>query len=100
MQFGSVKNSPQLQDGTLRVRGAQYDGNDDGCIYESRSATPSPPTNHTSKISERYSPPQSPRSDSPAPMTGLLTGMSPVYPYNIRSGFGFNEAHAATAIRG
>lgn len=100
--FGSVKGSPQFQDGTTRGRSGQYDGNDDGYIRESRSATPSPPTQVSPTSTERYSPPQSMplRSESPAPMTGFVTGMSPAYPFNMHSSFLFHEAHAATAIRG
>ncbi|KAF4636074.1 hypothetical protein G7Y89_g2005 [Cudoniella acicularis] len=101
--FGSVKSSPQLKDGTLRS--GQYDGSsEDGYVLGSAESTadssplmmekkPSPPRtqNPTSQAS---------RSASPAPMTGFVTGTSPMYPYNIHSGFPFHDAHTATAIRG
>jgi hypothetical protein len=100
--FGSVKSSPQLKDGTLRS--SQYDGNDEGYILGSSASTP----NNSPVISEKkQSPPrtqqissQASQSASPAPMTGFVTGTSPMYLYNMHGGFPFNEAHAATAIRG
>ena len=98
-----MKSSPQLKDGTLRS--GQYDGsNDDGYILGSNDSTadnsplmmekkPLPPRTQTAST-------QASRSASPAPMTGFVTGTSPMYPYNVHSGFPFHDAHAATAIRG
>jgi hypothetical protein len=99
--FGSVKSSPQLKDGTLRP--GQYDGaNDDGYILGSEDSTAS----SSPLMMERQSPPkaqkastQASRSTSPAPMTGFVSGTSPVY-QNLHTGFPFLDAHTATAIRG
>lgn len=101
--FGSVKNSPQLKDGT--ARSGQYDGNnDDGYLFGSVDSTASnspitmPHMNHRS--SSHGASPEGTRSTSPAPMTGFVSGTSPMYPYHMHGGFPFNDTHAATAIRG
>lgn len=102
-QFGSAKNSPQLKDGTLS-RNGQIDGGNDG--YGLRSVSPSPPQIGSPLQTVQASQPRSEqadrmaRSNSPAPMTGFVTGTSPLYLYNAYAGFPFNEAHAAPAIRG
>jgi hypothetical protein len=100
--FGSVKSSPQLKEGTLRS--GQYDGsNEDGYIFGSVDSTannsplltdkkPSPP--RTQQTSTHAS-----RSPSPAPMTGFVSGTSPMY-HNLHAGFPFHDTHTATAIRG
>ncbi|CAD6446838.1 0c2e6454-9b33-485b-853e-23f56a336a24 [Sclerotinia trifoliorum] len=101
--FGSVKNSPQLKDGT--ARSGQYDGNnDDGYLFGSVDSTASnspitmPHMNHRS--SSHGASPEGTRSTSPAPMTGFVSGTSPMYPYHMHGGFPFNDTHSATAIRG
>jgi len=99
--FGSVKSSPQLKDGTLRS--GQYDGsNEDGYILDSADST----ANSSPVMMEKRSPPrtqkastQASRSASPAPMTGFISGTSPMY-RNLHAGFPFHDTHAATAIRG
>ncbi|KAF7908927.1 uncharacterized protein EAE98_006221 [Botrytis deweyae] len=103
--FGSVKNSPQLKDGT--ARSGQYDGNnDDGYLFGSAESTASNSPITMAHIDSRPSPhssgvsPQGTRSTSPAPMTGFVSGTSSMYPYHMHGGFSFNDAHAATAIRG
>ncbi|KAK6610379.1 protein phosphatase regulator [Botrytis cinerea] len=103
--FGSVKNSPQLKDGT--ARSGQYDGNnDDGYLFGSAESTASNSPITMAHIDTRPSPhqsgvsPQGTRSTSPAPMTGFVSGTSSMYPYHMHGGFSFNDAHAATAIRG
>ncbi|KAH8594963.1 putative phosphatase regulatory subunit-domain-containing protein, partial [Bisporella sp. PMI_857] len=101
--FGSVKSSPQFRDGTLRS--GHYDGtNDDGYMADSTdTSSDSSPLMMERKVSTQraqttISP--VPRSNSPAPMTGFVTGTSPMYPYQMHGGFQFHDAHAATAIRG
>ncbi|ESZ95801.1 carbohydrate-Binding Module family 21 protein [Sclerotinia borealis F-4128] len=103
--FGSVKNSPQLKDGTARP--GQFDGNnDDGYSFGSSDSTASnSPTTmtHMDTRPSFQSPevsPQGTRSTSPAPMTGFVSGTSPMYPYHTHGGFSFNDTHPATAIRG
>jgi hypothetical protein len=106
--FGSVKSSPQLKDGTLGTRSAQYDGNDDGYILRSESPSPDQGSplqiqmarNPTPRTESNTSKPEAARSASPAPMTGFVTGTSPAYLNNMRGSFPFNEAYTATAIRG
>jgi hypothetical protein len=101
LQFGSVKSSPQLKDGTLRS--GQYDGsNEDGYILDSTDST----ANNSPLMMEKRSPPrtqiastQVARSASPAPMTGFVSGTSPMY-HNLHTGFLFHDTHAPTAIRG
>jgi hypothetical protein len=95
-----VKSSPQLKDGTLRAD--QYDGsNDDGYILGSADSTAD---NSPLMMEKKQSPPstnsQITRSASPAPMTGFVTGTSPMYPHQMHGGFPFHDAYAATAIRG
>ena len=100
-QFGSVKSSPQLKDGTLRS--GQYDGgNEDGYALGSADST----AESSPLMMEKRSPPQTQqassrasRSASPAPMTGFVTGTSPMY-HHLHAGFPFHDTHAATAIRG
>lgn len=102
LQFGSVKSSPQLKEGSLRS--GQYDGsNEDGYILGSSDSSSD---NSPLMMEKKASPPrtQNPtvrasRSASPAPMTGFVSGTSPMY-HNLHVGFPFNETHAATAIRG
>ncbi|KAJ8060846.1 hypothetical protein OCU04_009930 [Sclerotinia nivalis] len=101
--FGSVKNSPQLKDGT--ARSGQYDGNnDDGYLFGSVDSTASNSPITMQHMSNRSSSlgasPEGTRSTSPAPMTGFVSGTSPMYPYHMHGGFPFNDTHAATAIRG
>ncbi|KAH6712261.1 putative phosphatase regulatory subunit-domain-containing protein [Leptodontidium sp. MPI-SDFR-AT-0119] len=99
--FGSSKTSPQLKDGTMRS--GQYDGaNDDVYILGSADST----AESSPLMMERISAPQSQkastqasRSASPAPMTGFVSGTSPMY-HNLHAGFPFHDAHTATAIRG
>jgi hypothetical protein len=99
--FGSVKSSPQLKDGTMRS--GQFDGaNDDGYVLGSADST----ANSSPLMMEKRSPPrtqkastQASRSASPAPMTGFVSGTSPMY-HNLHAGFPFHDTHAATAIRG
>lgn len=99
--FGSVKSSPQVKDGTLRS--GQFDGtNDDGYLLGStESSSDSSPLMMEKTLSPRSQAQnsQTGRSASPAPMTGFVTGTSPMYPYQIH-GFQLPDAHAATAIRG
>lgn len=100
--FGSVKSSPQLKEGSLRS--GQYDGsNEDGYILGSSDSSAD---NSPLMMEKKASPPrtqkpsaQASRSTSPAPMTGFVSGTSPMY-HNLHVGFPFNETHAATAIRG
>jgi len=102
LQFGSVKSSPQLKDGAL----PQYDGsNEDGYILGSTDSSDSTADN-SPLMMEKRSPPrtqkastQASRSASPAPMTGFISGTSPMY-RNLHAGFPFHDTHAATAIRG
>ncbi|PVH82468.1 carbohydrate-binding module family 21 protein [Cadophora sp. DSE1049] len=99
--FGSSKTSPQLKDGTMRS--GQYDGtNDDGYVLGSADST----ADSSPLMMERMSAPQSQkastqasRSASPAPMTGFVSGTSPMY-QNLHAGFPFHDTHTATAIRG
>lgn len=100
LQFGSVKSSPQLKDGTMRS--GQFDGADDGYILGSVDST----ADSSPVMMEKRSPPrtqkastQASRSASPAPMTGFVTGTSPMY-HNLHAGFPFHDTHTATAIRG
>ncbi|CAL3970952.1 unnamed protein product [Diplocarpon coronariae] len=98
--FGSSKNSPQLKDGTMRA--GQFDGgNEDGYILGSADSTA-----QNSPMMMEKMPPQSQkastpaaRSASPAPMTGFVSGTSPVY-HHLHAGFSFHDTHTATAIRG
>ncbi|KAA8572168.1 hypothetical protein EYC84_002079 [Monilinia fructicola] len=103
--FGSVKNSPQLKDGT--ARSGQFDGNnDDGYLFGSVDTTASNSPITMAPMDKRPSPqasgvsPQGTRSTSPAPMTGFVSGTSPMYSHHMHGGFSFNDTHAATAIRG
>jgi len=99
--FGSSKTSPQLKDGTMRS--GQYDGtNDDGYVLGSADST----ADSSPLMMERMPAPQSQkastqasRSASPAPMTGFVSGTSPMY-HNLHAGFPFHDTHTATAIRG
>ncbi|CZR61430.1 related to GIP2 Glc7p-interacting protein [Phialocephala subalpina] len=99
--FGSSKSSPQLKDGTMRS--GQFDGaNDDGYILGSVDST----ADNSPLMMEKRSPPrtqkastQASRSASPAPMTGFVSGTSPMY-HNLHAGFPFHDTHTATAIRG
>ena len=97
IQFGSVKSSPQLKDGTLRP--GQFDGaNDSEYILTSEEST----ADNSPIMMEKSptKPAQAMRSNSPAPMTGFVTGTSPMYsPFPMRD-FPFHDAHTATAIRG
>jgi hypothetical protein len=101
-----VKSSPQLKDGTLRS--GQFDGtNDEGYMLGSADSTADSTADNSPVMMEKKStsPLKSPiassqRSASPAPMTGFVTGTSPMYPYQMHGGFPFHDAHAATAIRG
>lgn len=95
-----MKSSPQIKDGNLRS--GQFDGaNDDGYMLGSADSTAeSSPLMMEHRSSPVRSPPNGQRSTSPAPMTGFVTGTSPMYPYQIHGGFPFRDAHAATAIRG
>jgi hypothetical protein len=102
--FGSVKSSPQLKDGTLRS--GQYDGsNEDGYILGSTDSSDST-ADSSPLMMEKRSPPrtqvastQAARSASPAPMTGFVSGTSPVY-QNLHTGFPFHDTYTPTAIRG
>lgn len=105
--FGSNKSSPQIKDGTLRS--GQYDGNtDDGYVLGSVNSTASSSPLMMQSSEKKSSPARIPqnkqtsRSTSPAPMTGLVTGTSPMYPHHLQKhgAFLFNETHSATAIRG
>jgi len=103
--FGSVKNSPQLKEGTLKS--GQFDGStDDGYPLGSAESTASnsPITMMMEKRPSQTRTPtvtsQASRSTSPAPMTGFVTGTSSMYPYHVHGGFPFFDAHSATAIRG
>lgn len=99
--FGSAKASPQLKDGSLRS--GQFDGaNDDSYLLGSVDSTAE---NSPLMMEKKSSPIKTPvqqtaRSASPAPMTGFVTGTSPMYPYQMHGGFPFHDAHPATAIRG
>ncbi|KAL3424954.1 protein phosphatase regulator [Phlyctema vagabunda] len=104
--FGSNKNSPQAKDGTLRP--GPYDGNNDdvyvlGSVDSTASNSPlmmqAPENKNTLPRAQPQPSTQAARSASPAPMTGFATGTSPMY-HHLHGGFLFNEAHAATAIRG
>lgn len=85
------------------MRSGQYDGaNDDVYILGSADST----AESSPLMMERISAPQSQkastqasRSASPAPMTGFVSGTSPMY-HNLHAGFPFHDAHTATAIRG
>ncbi|TVY18617.1 Protein phosphatase 1 regulatory subunit 3A [Lachnellula arida] len=99
--FGSVKSSPQLKEGTLKS--GQLDGsNDDGYVLGSTEST----ADSSPLMTEKTSPPRTQtasvrasRSTSPAPMTGFVTGTSPMY-HNMHNGFPFRDTYTATAIRG
>lgn len=100
-----MKNSPQLKDGT--ARSGQFDGNnDDGYLFGSVDTTASNSPITMAPMDKRPSPkasgvsPQGTRSTSPAPMTGFVSGTSPMYSHHMHGGFSFNDTHAATAIRG
>ncbi|KAA8572167.1 hypothetical protein EYC84_002079 [Monilinia fructicola] len=78
--FGSVKNSPQLKDGT--ARSGQFDGNnDDGYLFGSVDTTASNSPITMAPMDKRPSPqasgvsPQGTRSTSPAPMTGFVSAI-------------------------
>ncbi|CZT48670.1 related to GIP2 Glc7p-interacting protein [Rhynchosporium secalis] len=100
--FGSVKSSPQLKDGILKSD--QYDGsNDDGYVLASVDSTAdsSPLMMQTIPTlqDQKKASTQASRSASPAPMTGFVSGTSPMY-HNLHAGFSFHDAHTPTAIRG
>lgn len=107
--FGSSKSSPRLKDGTVSSGPGQYDRNEESYNYDSTQSSTSSSSNSSPaqqiQIDQRPSPQ---RMDSgtggPAaravPMTGFVTGTSPMYPYNRLGGFPLNETYAATAIRG
>lgn len=103
--FGSVKSSPILKEGTMRS--GQYDGsNEDGYITGSVDSTADSSADSSPLMMEKKSPPhtqntstKATRSASPAPMTGFVSGTSPMY-HNLHTGFPFHDTHAATAIRG
>lgn len=109
LQFGSVKTSPQLKDGTLASRPTGYDGiADDGYVLDSETSSPegnSPLMMQTlgPKKPAAINRSQSevlPRSQSPAPMTGF-TGTSPMYPYYQHGGGSmFGDGLVPKAIRG
>ncbi len=85
------------------MRSGQYDGsNDDGYILGSADSTaessPLMMEKLTSPPSQKAST-QASRSASPAPMTGFVSGTSPMY-HNLHAGFSFHDTHTATAIRG
>jgi hypothetical protein len=98
--FGSVKSSPQLKDGSMRS--GQFDGsNEEGYILGSAESTAN--NSPLQMMMDQSSSPtrsQVARSASPAPMTGFVTGTSPMYPHQMHVGFPFHDAHAATAIKG
>ncbi|KAL2064213.1 hypothetical protein VTL71DRAFT_4707 [Oculimacula yallundae] len=98
--FGSSKTSPQLKDGTLPS--GQYDGSNDFVLGSVESTAESSPlmmeTMPTPQAQKKAST-QASRSASPAPMTGFVSGTSPMY-HNLHAGFPFHDAHTATAIRG
>ncbi|RAL64156.1 hypothetical protein DID88_002049 [Monilinia fructigena] len=78
--FGSVKNSPQLKDGT--ARSGQFDGNnDDGYLFGSVDTTASnspitmAPMNKRPSTQSSGVSPQGTRSTSPAPMTGFVSAI-------------------------
>jgi hypothetical protein len=88
-------------DGSLKT--GQLDGSNDSGYMPGSSGSSS---DSSPVIAERHrqpaktEPTRPARSNSPAPMTSLVTGTSPVYsPFEVRD-FPFYEAHAATAIRG
>jgi hypothetical protein len=103
--FGSVKSSPTLKEGTLRS--GQYDGsNEDGYMVGSPDSSADSTADNSPLMMEKKSPPRTQnastkasRSASPAPMTGFVSGTSPMY-HHLRAGFPFHDTHAATAIRG
>ena len=93
----------------MSSRTSQYDENDEGYILDSAqsstlSSANSSPAQQTPKDRQPSLQRMDPGTGGPAarsaPMTGFVTGTSPMYPYNKIGGFPFNETHAATAIRG
>ncbi|QSZ31495.1 hypothetical protein DSL72_001062 [Monilinia vaccinii-corymbosi] len=90
--FGSSKNSPQMKDGT--ARSGQFDGNnDDGYLVGSVDTTASnsplampPMGNRPTPQSSSGGSPKGTRSTSPAPMTGFVSGTSPINP-RLKSSF-------------
>lgn len=99
--FGSARSSPQFKDGTMRS--SQLDGSNEAEYVVSSSdstADNSPVIAERKQLPARTEPSRPVRSSSPAPMTSLVTGTSPMYsPFEIRD-FPFHEAYTATAIRG
>lgn len=89
------------------MRSGQYDGsNDDGYIADSVDTTADTTADSTAESSpvmmenkSARASTKASRSASPAPMTGFVSGTSPMY-YDLHAGFPFYETHAATAIRG
>lgn len=93
----------------MSSRPGQFDGTEEGYTVDSaQSSILSSANSSPAEQIQNDQRPSSPRMDSGAgasaprsgPMTGFLTGTSPMYPYNRIGGFPFNETHAATAIRG
>lgn len=102
------------------MRSGQFDGsNDDGYILNSAlgsaesTAGNSPlqsllkqgsgdasPLQKVTNQSPSPTHTQMKRSSSPAPMTGIATGTSPIYAYQFHNSFPFHETHTATAIKG
>jgi len=99
--FGSARSSPQFKDGTMKS--GQLDGsNESAYVLGSSESTPdnSPVMMEPKNQLTKTEPSRSARSSSPAPMTSLVTGTSPMYsPFEVRD-IPFHEAHTATAIRG
>jgi len=89
-----------LKDGSMRS--GQFDGsNEEGYLLGSAESTVNnSPLQMMMDQSSSPAPSQVARSASPAPMTGFVTGTSPMYPYQMHVGFPFYDAHAATAIKG
>lgn len=99
--FGSARSSPQFRDGT--IGSSQLDGSNESeyvtSSYDS-TADNSPVIMDRKPQPARTESSRPARSSSPAPMTSLVTGTSPMYsPFEVRD-FPFHEAHTATAIRG
>ena len=101
MQFRTGKSSPQIKEGTLKS--GQYDGSCDsyvlGSVESSNNSSPITMASVDRNPPRTQPPPQTSQSSSPAPMTGFVTGTSPMYPYQ-RSEFPWYDAHTATAIQG
>jgi hypothetical protein len=85
------------------MKSGQLDGsNESAYVLGSSESTPdnSPVIMEPKNQLTKTEPSRSARSSSPAPMTSLVTGTSPMYsPFEVRD-IPFHEAHTATAIRG